>query len=184
MEWCKEGFFFFPPLPFSGRAERGLNTSPNCVHVREVTFALSVIFFAFSRFQLVCFQDKQILSLLYGVMLLIQHFLNLFSFTQKFSALLLLRLAFQSLGVVYGDLGTSPLYVFYNTFPHGIQDPEDVIGALSLIIYSLTLIPLLKYVFIVCRANDNGQGKLIYILLSIVYFLLFIWAHIGKIYKF
>lgn len=80
---------------------------------------------------------------------------------QKVSALLLLRLAFQSLGVVFGDLGTSPLYVFHNTFPHGIGDPEDVIGALSLIIYSLTLIPLLKYVFIVCRANDNGQGKLI-----------------------
>ncbi|KAL0398107.1 UNVERIFIED_CONTAM: Potassium transporter 11 [Sesamum radiatum] len=77
---------------------------------------------------------------------------------KKFSAILLLRLAFQSLGVVYGDLGTSPLYVFYNTFPHGIDDPEDVVGALSLIIYSLTLIPLLKYVFIVCRANDNGQG--------------------------
>ncbi|KAL3376653.1 hypothetical protein AABB24_003204 [Solanum stoloniferum] len=77
---------------------------------------------------------------------------------KTFSSLLLLRLAFQSLGVVYGDLGTSPLYVFYNTFPHGIDDPEDVIGALSLIIYSLTLIPLLKYVFIVCRANDNGQG--------------------------
>ncbi|KAJ8766089.1 hypothetical protein K2173_020605 [Erythroxylum novogranatense] len=77
---------------------------------------------------------------------------------KKFSALLLLRLAFQSLGVVYGDLGTSPLYVFYNTFPHGIKDTEDVIGALSLIIYSLTLIPLLKYVFVVCRATDNGQG--------------------------
>ncbi|KAI8001495.1 Potassium transporter 11 [Camellia lanceoleosa] len=77
---------------------------------------------------------------------------------KKFSSLLLLRLAFQSLGVVYGDLGTSPLYVFYNTFPHGVRDPEEVIGALSLIIYSLTLIPLLKYVFIVCRANDNGQG--------------------------
>ncbi|XP_073149599.1 potassium transporter 10-like [Henckelia pumila] len=77
---------------------------------------------------------------------------------KKFSAILFLRLAFQSLGVVYGDLGTSPLYVFYNTFPHGIEDTEDVVGALSLIIYSLTLIPLLKYVFIVCRANDNGQG--------------------------
>ncbi|XP_071920850.1 potassium transporter 11 isoform X2 [Coffea arabica] len=77
---------------------------------------------------------------------------------KKFSSILLLRLAFQSLGVVYGDLGTSPLYVFYNTFPKKIDDPEDVIGALSLIIYSLTLIPLLKYVFIVCRANDNGQG--------------------------
>ncbi|TYI38024.1 hypothetical protein ES332_A03G256300v1 [Gossypium tomentosum] len=73
-------------------------------------------------------------------------------------SLLLLRLAFQSLGVVYGDLGTSPLYVFYNTFPEEIVDPEDVVGALSLIIYSLTLIPLLKYVFVVCKANDNGQG--------------------------
>ncbi|GER33165.1 potassium transporter [Striga asiatica] len=77
---------------------------------------------------------------------------------KKFSAILLLRLAFQSLGVVYGDLGTSPLYVFYNTFPHGIDEPEDIISALSFIIYSLTLIPLLKYVFIVCKANDNGQG--------------------------
>ncbi|XP_058072093.1 probable potassium transporter 11 isoform X1 [Magnolia sinica] len=78
---------------------------------------------------------------------------------KKFSSLLVLRLAFQSLGIVYGDLGTSPLYVFYNTFPHGkIPDPEDVVGALSLIIYSLTLIPLLKYVFVVLRANDNGQG--------------------------
>ncbi|XP_022748753.1 potassium transporter 11-like isoform X2 [Durio zibethinus] len=38
---------------------------------------------------------------------------------KKSSAILLLRLAFQSLGVVYGDLGTSPLYVFYNTFPGG-----------------------------------------------------------------
>ncbi|KHF99567.1 Potassium transporter 11 -like protein [Gossypium arboreum] len=72
-------------------------------------------------------------------------------------SLLLLRLAFQSLGVVYGDLGTSP-HVFYNTFPEEIVDPEDVVGALSLIIYSLTLIPLLKYVFVVCKANDNGQG--------------------------
>ncbi|KAK4254665.1 hypothetical protein QN277_010014 [Acacia crassicarpa] len=77
---------------------------------------------------------------------------------KKFSSLLLLRLAYQSLGVVYGDLGTSPLYVFYNTFPQGIEDQEDIIGALSLIIYSLTLVPLLKYVFVVLRANDNGQG--------------------------
>ncbi|KAL5975769.1 putative potassium transporter 11 [Asimina triloba] len=64
----------------------------------------------------------------------------------------------KSLGIVYGDLGTSPLYVYYNTFPHEkIRDKEDVLGALSLIIYSLTLIPLLKYVFVVLRANDNGQ---------------------------
>ncbi|TQD76858.1 hypothetical protein C1H46_037598 [Malus baccata] len=76
---------------------------------------------------------------------------------KKFSALALVQVAFQSLGVVYGDLGTSPLYVFYNTFPDGIGDPEDLVEALSVIIYSLTLVALLKYVFIVCRANDNGQ---------------------------
>ncbi|KAI5016000.1 hypothetical protein ZWY2020_005627 [Hordeum vulgare] len=78
---------------------------------------------------------------------------------KKFSSVLLLRLAFQSLGVVFGDLGTSPLYVFYNIFPHGVDNDEDVIGALSLIIYTLTLIPLMKYVFVVLRANDNGQGN-------------------------
>ncbi|KAB2634522.1 potassium transporter 10-like [Pyrus ussuriensis x Pyrus communis] len=77
---------------------------------------------------------------------------------KKFSALALVQVAFQSLGVVYGDLGTSPFYVFYNTFPDGIADPEDLAEALSVIIYSLTLVVLLKYVFIVCRANDNGQG--------------------------
>jgi KUP system potassium uptake protein len=73
--------------------------------------------------------------------------------------ILLLQLAFQSLGVVFGDLGTSPLYVFYNIFPRGFDDEEDVIGALSLIIYTITLIPLIKYVFVVLRANDNGQGE-------------------------
>uniref|UniRef100_A0A0D9X5E4 Potassium transporter n=1 Tax=Leersia perrieri TaxID=77586 RepID=A0A0D9X5E4_9ORYZ len=77
---------------------------------------------------------------------------------KKFSSILLLRLAFQSLGVVFGDLGTSPLYVFYNIFPHGVDNDEDVIGALSLIIYTITLIPLMKYVFVVLRANDNGQA--------------------------
>ncbi|CAN7118885.1 unnamed protein product [Brassica rapa subsp. narinosa] len=84
-------------------------------------------------------------------------FFNFCFFHQSLSMLMLLRLSFQSLGIVYGDLGTSPLYVFYNTFPDGIDDSEDVIGALSLIIYSLLLIPLIKYVFIVCKANDNGQ---------------------------
>ncbi|KAJ7551310.1 hypothetical protein O6H91_06G009700 [Diphasiastrum complanatum] len=69
-----------------------------------------------------------------------------------------LQLAFLSLGVVYGDLGTSPLYVFQSTFPGGITDTEDLLGAVSLICYTITLIPLIKYVFIVLRANDNGEG--------------------------
>lgn len=67
--------------------------------------------------------------------------------------------AFQSLGVVYGDIGTSPLYVYASTFTNGIRNVDDILGVLSLIIYTLTLIPLIKYVFIVLQANDNGDGK-------------------------
>ncbi|XP_042487389.1 potassium transporter 5-like isoform X2 [Macadamia integrifolia] len=69
-----------------------------------------------------------------------------------------LKLAFQSIGIVYGDLGTSPLYVLPGIFPNGIDHSEDILGVLSLIIYSLTLITLIKYVFIVLSAHDNGDG--------------------------
>lgn len=71
----------------------------------------------------------------------------------------ILQLAFQSLGVVYGDIGTSPLYVYASTFTNGIKHVDDILGVLSLIFYTLTLIPLIKYVFIVLHANDNGDGK-------------------------
>ncbi|GLT66552.1 hypothetical protein SLA2020_389100 [Shorea laevis] len=69
-----------------------------------------------------------------------------------------LHLAFQSIGIVYGDIGTSPLYVYASTFSKGIKHNDDVLGVLSLIFYTLTLIPLVKYVFIVLQANDNGEG--------------------------
>lgn len=72
----------------------------------------------------------------------------------------ILRLAFQSIGVVYGDMGTSPLYVYASTFPSGIKHNDDILGVLSLIIYTVILIPLIKYVFIVLHANDNGDGNL------------------------
>ncbi|MBA0804308.1 hypothetical protein Gohar_003897, partial [Gossypium harknessii] len=70
----------------------------------------------------------------------------------------ILQLAFQSIGVVYGDIGTSPLYVYASTFADGIKNSDDILGVLSLIFYTITLIPLIKYVFIVLRANDNGEG--------------------------
>lgn len=73
---------------------------------------------------------------------------------------MILNLAFQSIGVVYGDIGTSPLYVYASTFTDGIKHNDDILGVLSLIFYSLTLIPLINYVFIVLRANDNGEGKI------------------------
>ncbi|GMH30984.1 hypothetical protein Nepgr_032827 [Nepenthes gracilis] len=79
-------------------------------------------------------------------------------FQQAASWAVILQLAFQSIGVVYGDIGTSPLYVYASTFPGGIKHSDDIVGVLSLIYYTLTLLPLVKYVFIVLRANDNGNG--------------------------
>lgn len=70
-----------------------------------------------------------------------------------------LALAFQTLGVVYGDMGTSPLYVFTDVFSKvPITSEIDVLGALSLVMYTIALLPLAKYVFIVLKANDNGEG--------------------------
>lgn len=72
-----------------------------------------------------------------------------------------LTLAYQSLGVVYGDLSTSPLYVYKSTFAEDIEHSEtneEIFGVLSFIFWTLTLVPLLKYVFIVLRADDNGEG--------------------------
>ncbi|XP_054777219.1 potassium transporter 7-like [Prosopis cineraria] len=68
-------------------------------------------------------------------------------------------LAFQTLGVVFGDVGTSPLYTFSVMFRKApINENEDVIGALSLVLYTLFLIPLVKYVLVVLWANDDGEG--------------------------
>ena len=60
---------------------------------------------------------------------------------------------------MYGDLGTSPLYVLADIFPTGVKHNDDIVGVLSLIFYSLMLITLIKYVFIVLTANDNGNGN-------------------------
>ncbi|KAK7412133.1 hypothetical protein VNO78_03581 [Psophocarpus tetragonolobus] len=68
-------------------------------------------------------------------------------------------LAFQTLGVVFGDVGTSPLYTFGVMFRKApINGNEDILGALSLVLYTLILIPLVKYVLVVLWANDDGEG--------------------------
>ncbi|KAF7018026.1 hypothetical protein CFC21_031366 [Triticum aestivum] len=68
-------------------------------------------------------------------------------------------LALQTLAVVFGDIGISPLYTFdvmFNKYP--ILEEEDVLGALSLVLYTLILMPLVKYVLVVLWANDDGEG--------------------------
>ncbi len=76
---------------------------------------------------------------------------------QVFKGWYLIWLAYQSTGVIYGDIGTSPLYVYSSTFS---SDPsyDDLLGALSLIIWTLTLIVSVKYMFIVLFADDEGEG--------------------------
>lgn len=74
-----------------------------------------------------------------------------------------LYLSFQTLGVVYGDIGTSPLYVFASVF-NQVPSEEDIIGAVSLVMWSLTIIVSFKYAIIVLRASDNGQGKLAFLI--------------------
>lgn len=72
-----------------------------------------------------------------------------------------MTLAYQSLGVVYGDLSISPLYVYKNTFGDDIvhsESNEEIYGVLSFVFWTLTLVPFIKYVFIVLRADDNGEG--------------------------
>ncbi|XP_031505193.1 probable potassium transporter 13 [Nymphaea colorata] len=82
-----------------------------------------------------------------------------FNFLKKYRSTLIL--AYQSFGVVYGDLSTSPLYVYKSTFSGRLrlhEDDEEIFGVLSLIFWTLTLIPLLKYIILVLRADDNGEG--------------------------
>jgi KUP system potassium uptake protein len=72
-----------------------------------------------------------------------------------------LRLAFQCVGIMYADLGTSPLYVYSNTFKKGVGHPDDVLGVLSIIIYSFILFTMVKIVFIALYANDEGDGAFV-----------------------
>lgn len=57
-------------------------------------------------------------------------------------------LTFQTLGIIYSDIGTSPLYTLNGIWPSGgdVPSDEDVIGGLSAIIWAITLLPLIKYV--------------------------------------
>jgi len=72
-------------------------------------------------------------------------------------------LSLGSLGVVYGDIGTSPLYAFREAITaasgsSGVVSSEAVLSVLSLILWALILIVTVKYVLILLRADNNGEG--------------------------
>jgi KUP system potassium uptake protein len=76
-------------------------------------------------------------------------------------------LALLALGVVYGDIGTSPLYAAKETFnpQHGIPlTTENILGGVSAIFWSLTIVVSLKYVTLVLRANNRGEGGIMALL--------------------
>ena len=76
----------------------------------------------------------------------------------------LLPLTLTAVGVVYGDIGTSPLYAlrecFFGTHPVP-PTHENVLGVLSLIIYSLVLVISIKYMALVLRADNKGEGGIL-----------------------
>ena len=73
-------------------------------------------------------------------------------------------LVFGSIGVVYGDIGTSPLYAFKESLAHMLREgrgtllPEDVIGIVSLIFWALMTVVTLKYVVLIMQMDNKGEG--------------------------
>ena len=76
----------------------------------------------------------------------------------------LVALTLGSLGVVYGDIGTSPLYAFREALlaaiggERGVVDAELVLGVLSLILWALMIVVTAKYVLILLRVHNRGEG--------------------------
>ncbi len=74
-------------------------------------------------------------------------------------------LALGATGVVFGDIGTSPLYAFRESIMHAGGDPSEVaIGTASLAIWTITIIVSLKYLTFVMKANNNGEGGILALL--------------------
>lgn len=70
-------------------------------------------------------------------------------------------LALGAIGVVFGDIGTSPLYALKEAFngPHGADiSPDNILGVLSLMLWALILVVSLKYVIFIMRADNKGEG--------------------------
>ena len=74
-----------------------------------------------------------------------------------------LPLSIAALGVVFGDIGTSPLYAFKECLAHG-STREDVFGVISLILWSLIILISVKYAGFILRADNHGEGGILALL--------------------
>jgi KUP system potassium uptake protein len=70
----------------------------------------------------------------------------------------ILPLALGALGVVYGDIGTSPIYAFNESVHAGGDSRSDILGIVSLIFWTLTIVVSIKYLIVVLRADNHGEG--------------------------
>jgi KUP system potassium uptake protein len=80
-------------------------------------------------------------------------------------------LTLAALGVVYGDIGTSPLYALRECFKPGVAltpEPDNIYGVLSLIFWALMLVVTIKYVTFVMRADNRGEGGVLAMLSLVV----------------
>jgi KUP system potassium uptake protein len=76
-------------------------------------------------------------------------------------------LTLTALGVVYGDIGTSPLYALRECFKaeyHILPTPANILGVLSLIVWSLILVVSVKYIVFILRADNRGEGGILALL--------------------
>ena len=73
--------------------------------------------------------------------------------------------ALAALGIVYGDIGTSPLYAFKQAADAGgTLSPETIMGIVSVILWSLIVIVSFKYAILIMRADNRGEGGIIALL--------------------
>src|SRR5215472_13996598 len=73
--------------------------------------------------------------------------------------------ALVALGIVYGDIGTSPLYAFKQAAQAGgALSPDTILGVASLILWTLVVIISLKYAILIMRADNHGEGGIVALL--------------------
>jgi KUP system potassium uptake protein len=83
----------------------------------------------------------------------------------------LVKLSIGALGIVYGDIGTSPLYAIREcvTPPHGVgATTENILGILSLVFWALTMVVTIKYLRFVMRADNHGEGGVLALMALVV----------------
>ncbi|WP_244629536.1 potassium transporter Kup [Martelella limonii] len=76
----------------------------------------------------------------------------------------LAMMSLAALGIVYGDIGTSPLYAFRTALGYVTIDQASVLGILSMIVWSLVIVVSIKYLLIVMRADNHGEGGILALL--------------------